>query len=113
MTPCQYELDTSRSAASAGLRYVEGALPDTAGVASLLDQLALVQFLLDKLPEAEASARRMSDIAASLFGKDDAAKAMCDLRLGAVLAGMAQLLLQLISLAFKKGPCTMHEVAGP
>ena len=73
---------------SAGLRYVEEALPETAGVASLLDQLALVQFLLDKLPEAEASARRMSDIAGRLFGQDDAAKAMCNLRLGAVLAGM-------------------------
>ena len=66
---------------------MEDALPDTAGVASLLDQLALVQFLLDKLPEAEASARRMSDIAGGLFGQDDAAKAMCNLRLGAVLAG--------------------------
>lgn len=68
---------------------MEDALPDTAGVASLLDQLALVQFLLDKMPEAEASARRMSDIAGSLFGQDDAAKAMCNLRLGAVLAGTA------------------------
>ena len=70
-----------------GLRYVEDALPDTAGVASLVDQLALVQFLLDKLPEAEASAQRMLEIAGRLFGQDDAAKAMCNLRLGAVLAG--------------------------
>ncbi len=70
---------------------MEDALPDIAGVASLLDQLALVQFLLDKLPEAEASARRMSDIAGRLFGQDDAAKAMCNLRLGAVLAGMSLL----------------------
>lgn len=71
-----------------GLRYVEDALPDTAGVASLLDQLALVQFLLDKLPEAEASARRMSDIAARLFAQEDAAQGMCNLRLGAVLTGV-------------------------
>lgn len=70
------------------MRYVENALPDNAGVASLLDQLALVQFLLDKLPEAEASARRMSHIAGRLFAQDDAAQAMCNLRLGAVVAGM-------------------------
>ena len=75
-----------------GLRYVEGALPDNAGVASLLDQLALVQFLLDRLPEAEASAQRMVELAAHMFAGDAAARAMCSLRLGAVLAG--ELLLQ-------------------
>ena len=73
--------------ACAGLRYVEGALPDNAGVASLLDQLALVQFLLDRLPEAEASAQRMVELAAHMFAGDMAAQAMCSLRLGAVLAG--------------------------
>ena len=86
-------------------------MPDTAGVASLLDQLALLQFLLDKLPEAEASARRMSDIAATLFGQDDAAKAMCDLRLGAVLAGMPQLFPSSgLFWPSRKAPCTTCEV---
>ena len=75
------------SGACEGLRYVEGALPDNAGVASLLDQLALVQFLLDRLPEAEASAQRMVELAAHMFVGDTAARAMCSLRLGAVLAG--------------------------
>ncbi|CAK0756623.1 hypothetical protein CVIRNUC_002471 [Coccomyxa viridis] len=73
-----------------GLRYVEGALPDNAGVASLLDQLALVQFLLDRLPEAEASAQRMVELAAHMFAGDTAARAMCSLRLGAVLAGQGR-----------------------
>ena len=71
---------------------MEGALPGNAGVASLLDQLALVQFLLDRLPEAEASAQRMVELAARMFAGDTAARAMCSLRLGAVLAG--ELLLQ-------------------
>ena len=93
---------------------MEDALPDTAGVASLLDQLALVQFLLDKLPEAEASARRMSDIAGRLFGQDDAAKAMCNLRLGAVLAGMS-LVFHLCCLTFINvwaGPAQHLRLAG-
>ena len=72
----------------AGVRYVEESLPGSAGLASLLDQLALVRFLADKLPEAEAAARRMSELAAELFGPGErAAAAMCDLRLGTVLAG--------------------------
>lgn len=66
---------------------MEGSLPDSASLASLLDQLALVQYLGGKLPEAEAAARRMSEAALKLFGEDEAAVAMCSLRLGTVLAG--------------------------
>ncbi len=62
-------------------------MPDSASLASLLDQLALVQFLAGKLPEAEAAARRMSEAAEQLFGEEEAAVAMCSLRLGTVLAG--------------------------
>ena len=70
------------------MRYVEESLPCSAGLASLLDQLALVRFLAGSLPEAEAAARRMSALAAGLFGAEEgAARAMCDLRLGTVLAG--------------------------
>ena len=71
----------------AGVKYVEGLLPDSASLASLLDQQALLQFLLDKLPEAEATARRLLRIAAGIFGAREPAAAMCSLRLGAVLAG--------------------------
>jgi hypothetical protein len=71
----------------AGVKYVEGLLPASAGLASLLDQLALLQFLLDKLPEAEATARRLMSLAEGLFSEQEPATAMCSLRLGAVLAG--------------------------
>ena len=47
-----------------------------------------MRFLSGALPEAEAAARRMSALAAGLFGAGEpAARAMCDLRLGTVLAG--------------------------
>ena len=70
---------------------MEESLPCSAGLATLLDQLALVHFLSDKLPEAEAAAQRMSKIAVELFGTaEQAATAMCDLRLGTVLAGARQ-----------------------
>jgi hypothetical protein len=46
-----------------------------------------VQFLAGKLPEAEATARRMSAAAEKLFAEEEAAVAMCSLRLGTVLAG--------------------------
>ena len=71
----------------AGVKYVEGPLPASAGLASLLDQLALLQFLLGRLPEAEATARRLLGVAEGLFSAQEPAAAMCSLRLGAVLAG--------------------------
>ena len=77
--------------AHAGVKYVEGLLPDSASLASLLDQQALLQFLLDKLPEAEATARRLSGIATGIFGEQEPAAAMCSLRLGAVLAGVTRI----------------------
>ncbi len=71
----------------AGVKYVEASLPDSAGLASLLDQQALVQFLAGKLPEAAAAAVRMLDLAQQLFADEEAAVAMCSLRLGTALAG--------------------------
>ena len=47
-----------------------------------------MRFLAGSLPEAEAAVRRMSALAAGLSGAEEgAARAMCDLRLGTVLAG--------------------------
>lgn len=71
----------------AGVKYVEASLPESTGLASLLDQQALVQFLADKLPEAEAAAARMLALAERLFADEEAAVAMCSLRLGTALAG--------------------------
>lgn len=66
---------------------MEAALPDSAALASLLDQQALVQFLAGKLAEAEATAERMRAAAQRLFADEEAAVAMCSLRHGTVLAG--------------------------
>lgn len=66
---------------------MEGSLPESAALASLLDQQALVHFLAGKLPEAEAAAARMLEAAQRLFAEEEAAVAMCSLRLGTALAG--------------------------
>ena len=69
------------------MKYVEAALPDSAALASLLDQQTLVLFLSGKLAEAEAAAERLRAAAQRLFADEEAAVAMCSLRHGTVLAG--------------------------
>ncbi|BDA46492.1 hypothetical protein COCOBI_08-5850 [Coccomyxa sp. Obi] len=84
------KLDQAEYLLLEGIKYVEVALPDSAGLASLLDQQALVQFLAGKLAEAEAAAVRMRAAAQRLFADEEAAVAMCSLRHGTVLAGLGR-----------------------
>ncbi len=62
-------------------------MPNSAALATLLDQQTLVLFLSGKLAEAEAAAERLRAAAERLFADEEAAIAMCSLRHGTVLAG--------------------------
>jgi len=91
------------------VKYVEGSLPESAALASLLDQQALVHFLAGKLPEAEAAAARMLAAAQRLFAEEEAAIAMCSLRLGTALAGAPPHLgIELHAISQNDGACGVY-----
>ncbi|KAK9817812.1 hypothetical protein WJX72_002572 [[Myrmecia] bisecta] len=64
---------------------------ESAELAQLWDQLALLQFFQGKLAKAEATARRSLRMARQLYGEAAPAVAMCNLRLGSVWLGMGRL----------------------
>ncbi|KAK9906413.1 hypothetical protein WJX75_001467 [Coccomyxa subellipsoidea] len=111
------KLDQAEYLLLEGVKYVEASLPESTGLASLLDQQALVQFLADKLPEAEAAAARMLALAERLFADEEAAVAMCSLRLGTALAGQgrweeAELLLEEAAEALQEAFGKDYEALG-